>query len=285
MRWSVCHFNHLPKWLQDNEYLITGHRPPLRSFRACFDSIFLLHTETINIWTHLIGCFVFFILGVYSLYQFAQHSWLDMLVLGAFFFCAVLCLGFSSAYHLFSCHSPQVGRLFSKLDYCGIALLITGSFIPWLYYGFYCDTKLKLLYISIAVLLCACTIVVSLSEKFSEPHFRPFRAGVFGLFGMSGIFPGLHWLASNWLSTAALRTSLFCLGLMAVLYILGALLYAARIPERFFPGKCDIWFHSHQIFHILVLAAAMVHYRGISHLAIHRLSEQPSLRQCGPIYG
>lgn len=28
--------------------------------------------------------------------------------------------------------------------------------------------------------------------------------------------------------------------LMALLYIAGALLYAARIPERFFPGKCDL---------------------------------------------
>ena len=28
---------------------------------------------------------------------------------------------------------------------------------------------------------------------------------------------------------------------MAFLYIGGALLYALRIPERFFPGKCDIW--------------------------------------------
>jgi hypothetical protein len=24
-------------------------------------------------------------------------------------------------------------------------------------------------------------------------------------------------------------------------------LYASRIPERFMPGKCDIWFQSHQV--------------------------------------
>merc|ERR1719166_709551 len=29
----------------------------------------------------------------------------------------------------------------------------------------------------------------------------------------------------------------------------------SRIPERFLPGKCDFWFQSHQIFHILVIAA------------------------------
>lgn len=53
--------------------------------------------------------------------------------------------------------------------------------------------------------------------------------------------------------------------------MLGAVLYAARIPERFLPGKCDIWFQSHQIFHVLVIAAAFVHYQGISEMAMYRL--------------
>ncbi|KAH0820622.1 hypothetical protein GEV33_002169 [Tenebrio molitor] len=57
--WSVCHFRNLPAWLQDNDFLIFGHRPPLPSFRACFKSIFRLHTETANIWTHLLGCVAF----------------------------------------------------------------------------------------------------------------------------------------------------------------------------------------------------------------------------------
>ena len=34
---------------------------------------------------------------------------------------------------------------------------------------------------------------------------------------------------------------------MGALYIGGAILYAARIPERLMPGKCDIWFQSHQV--------------------------------------
>ena len=35
--------------------------------------------------------------------------------------------------------------------------------------------------------------------------------------------------------------------IMGLLYLTGALLYATRMPERFFPGKCDIWFQSHQV--------------------------------------
>ena len=29
--------------------------------------------------------------------------------------------------------------------------------------------------------------------------------------------------------------------LMGALYIIGALMYAFRVPERFFPGKCNFW--------------------------------------------
>uniref|UniRef100_A0A3Q2Z644 Adiponectin receptor 1a n=1 Tax=Hippocampus comes TaxID=109280 RepID=A0A3Q2Z644_HIPCM len=53
-RWRVIPFHVLPEWLKDNDYLLHGHRPPMPSFRACFGSIFRIHTETGNIWTHLL---------------------------------------------------------------------------------------------------------------------------------------------------------------------------------------------------------------------------------------
>lgn len=35
---------------------------------------------------------------------------------------------------------------------------------------------------------------------------------------------------------------------MGCLYILGALFYALRVPERFFPGKFDIWVSNIKMF-------------------------------------
>ncbi|XP_051789560.1 uncharacterized protein LOC114660033 [Erpetoichthys calabaricus] len=52
--WKVIPFEMLPSWVKDNNFLHNGHRPPMPSFQACFRSIFLIHTETVNIWTHLI---------------------------------------------------------------------------------------------------------------------------------------------------------------------------------------------------------------------------------------
>lgn len=122
------------------------------------------------------------------------------------------------------------------------------------------------------------------------------RSGVFVGLGLSGVVPTLHFVISEGLIKATTMGQMGWLLLMAMLYITGACLYAARIPERFFPGKCDIWvsevgalpsssplfphthlrcrllsfcvsqFHSHQLFHILVVAGAFVHFHGVSNL-------------------
>lgn len=267
--WKVTHFHSLPKWLQDNDFLVKGHRPPLHSFYACLKSIFRIHTETGNIWTHLLGCVAFIGIAFYFLTRPTLEIQPQEKAVFTFFFVgAIACLGLSSMFHTFSCHSEKVGKLFSKLDYCGIALLIIGSFVPWLYYGFYCEFQPKLIYLVVVIVLGASAIIVSLWDRFGEPKFRWLRAGVFMGFGLSGVIPAVHYLYSE----GFFNSSFGWLLLMGILYIVGALLYAMRVPERFFPGKCDIWFHSHQLFHVLVIAAAFVHYHGISELAMHRLT-------------
>ncbi|CAL8093824.1 unnamed protein product [Orchesella dallaii] len=240
--WNCCHFRALPNWLQDNDFLVRGHRPPLPSVTECFKSIFRLHTETGNIWTHLLGCLAFVGVATWFLTRPSLEIQLqEKLVFTAFFVGAISCLGLSFAFHTLHCHSEFVGKLFSKLDYVGIALLIMGSFFPWLYYGFYCEKSLQIFYFSVTFVLGFTSIVVSLWDKFGEPRFRPLRAGLFVGFGMSGVIPAVHYaLAKGWIHAIS-KASLGWLILMGVLYVLGAVVYAVRIPERWFPGKCDIW--------------------------------------------
>lgn len=52
--------NVLTNWPNDNEFLINGHRKPMPSLKACLKSVFTIHSETGNIWTHLIGDFIDF---------------------------------------------------------------------------------------------------------------------------------------------------------------------------------------------------------------------------------
>nr|AAH76349.1 Adiponectin receptor 1a [Danio rerio]AAI65131.1 Adipor1a protein [Danio rerio] len=75
-RWRVIPFHVLPEWLKDNDYLLHGHRPPMPSFRACFGSIFRIHTETGNIWTHLLGLILFLCLVLFNGRHVHHRRWI-----------------------------------------------------------------------------------------------------------------------------------------------------------------------------------------------------------------
>ncbi|KAK1339667.1 hypothetical protein QTO34_018221 [Cnephaeus nilssonii] len=278
-RWRVIPHDVLPDWLKDNDYLLHGHRPPMPSFRACFRSIFRIHTETGNIWIHLLGFVLFLCLGILTMLRpnmYFMDPLQEKVVLGMFFLSTLLCLGFSWLFHTVYCHSEKVSQTFSKLDYSGIAILIMGSFVSWLYYSFYCSPQSRLIYLSIICVLGISAIIVAQWDRFGTPKHRQTRAGVFLGLGLSGVVPTMHFTISEGFVKATTVGQIGWFFLMAVMYITGAGLFAARIPERFCPGKFDIWFQSHQIFHVLVVAAAFVHFYGVSNLQEFRYSLQGS---------
>ncbi|VDK28416.1 unnamed protein product [Gongylonema pulchrum] len=234
----------------------------------------------------LAGCIAFIGAAVWFLTRpstLVQYE--DKIVFGTYFVGAVACLGLSFAFHTVQCHSVGVGKLFSKLDYTGISLLIVGSFIPWIYYGFYCRLLPMIIYISMISVLGIAAVIVSLWDKFAQPRYRPLRAAIFIAMGLSSIVPALHIMISDGISYLINEAALLWLVLMGILYILGAVLYATRTPERCFPGKCDLWFQSHQLFHMFVVAAAIVHFHGVSKTAVKRLEQGSCAEQMLEQYG
>lgn len=173
---------------------------------------------------------------------------------------AMFCLLASSTCHLFCCHSERLSYIMLRIDYAGIAALIATSFYPVVYYSFMCNPFFCNLYLGSITLLGICTVVVSLLPMFQTPEFRTMRTSLFLGMGLSGIAPVFHKLILFWNRPEAVHTTGYEL-LMGLFYGLGALIYATRIPERWMPGKFDIAGHSHQIFHVLVVAGAYTHYQ------------------------
>jgi len=159
-------FSDIPPWQQDNHFILTHYRPACYNIKGCLASLFYLHNESVNIHSHLLGAFLFFFISL-SMYTFERYSVKtgDIVAFSCFFAGAIICLGISAGYHMISNHSPHVSRLgnqvrgrsletvhedplmqWPKLDYAGIVALITGSFVPSVYYGFHCEPTLQKIY-------------------------------------------------------------------------------------------------------------------------------------------
>ena len=282
--WQSQSFDKLPQWLQDNEYLTHEHRPPMNSFRGCFKSMFRMHTETWNIWTHFLG-FIFFVvlcLGIYVYGDYITFLFEDIEVyqlpvteqamLFCFFLAAMICLSCSTMFHLFLNHSQGVHRIFSSLDYSGIAILVVGSSIPAYYYGFYCQQIAQFAHISIIGILCVACVLVSLWKKFATPNYRPLRFATFVLFGLYGFVPGTHVVLREGLDNQYIIQGIIGLLTMGGMYLFGAVLYVSQFPERFFPGKFNTWANSHQLFHICAFCAVLVHYDTLLSMIKYRMN-------------
>ncbi|KAL2346487.1 hypothetical protein Fmac_000487 [Flemingia macrophylla] len=173
---------------------------------------------------------------------------------------AMFCLLASSTCHLLACHSQRLSYIMLRIDYAGIAALIATSFYPPVYYSFMCNPFFCFLYLGFITLMGIATIIFSLLPFFQKSEFRKYRASLFFLMGFSGMAPIIHKLILHKNQPEALQTTGYEI-LMGVLYALGAIIYVTRIPERWMPGKFDIAGHSHQLFHVLVVAGAYTHYR------------------------
>ncbi len=105
-------------------------------------SLFYWHNETLNVWTHLLGF-------LYIVYLFAlamlkasnepEFTPVDIFILCLFYCSTCFCLGSSFVFHLYSCVSPACYSCLYRVDMSGICLMILSSYIPGLYFAFYCN--------------------------------------------------------------------------------------------------------------------------------------------------
>lgn len=99
-----------------------------------------------------------------------------------------------------------------------------------------------------------------------SPHHRSHRwhrTLTFIVLGLSAVVPITHILFTQGLVHAREKMSLDLIVAGGASYIFGALLYAARIPEKLSPGTFDYFGSSHQIFHCFVLAGAGFQYAAL----------------------
>eukprot|EP00898_Chlorokybus_atmophyticus_P006835 jgi/Chlat1/7152/Chrsp57S06822 len=252
---GLLSWHSLPAYMRDNEYIVRGYRADLPLHKALL-SVFQLHNETLNIWTHLLGFVLFLGFTIY-----AARTWHVSDVTNKLPSLSGLSEELAKERDWEGCYRrfARVSSLMWRLDYAGIAVMVATSMYPPIYYSFMCTPSWKYFYLITISLLGVSTLAFTLIERFQTPPYRTVRAGLFICLGSYGVIPCLHKLIQMPHIAAVWHTTFHEL-LMGALYIIGAVIYAMRIPERWRPGKFDIFAASHQIFHVFVVAAAYTHY-------------------------
>ncbi|KAF2467373.1 HlyIII-domain-containing protein [Lindgomyces ingoldianus] len=269
---QIGHWDSVPLWLRDNEFIRTGHPLPTFSLQKSFRLWFCIHNEFVNIHSHAFGSSLALAAGAVLLAKSytpdlppsaslpSSAGLGDRLAFAAFFGASALCFGFSAIFHTLRSHSYNVHHFWGRMDIIGINILVLGGGVSANYYALHCHTTLQRIYwITIlgSCVLASSTLVVG---KHRSPKWRTLRGGVFALLGLSAMLPIIHGIGRlGWVNAKQHIGAQWYL-LEAISLLTGVTLFVTRLPEKLRPGSFDIWGNSHQLFHFCAVGAMVFHF-------------------------
>lgn len=247
-----------PPHLQFNKYVLTGYRP-ISNADECLRSLFYMHNELGNIYTHGIPFFLFLVLLPFSIpWSEVENFWICVV---HYLACLAPTVG-SVLYHVFMNHEggEHVYDTLLSLDMFGVCLVNTLGALPIIYITLLCYPEVQqaamISYILVSAygIYCATTAHTNILRLQAFLWQALFRFGLF-MFRVYGSGVG---------SPDSLRLFI----IMDSLAVIGGLVNIIQIPERFSPGKFDNWGNSHQIMHVMVTCSIIyLHWGTLEDLA------------------
>ncbi len=240
--------------------ILTGYRATDQPWSYYFSSLFKLHNETVNVWSHLIAPFIY----IYVIWSFHEdlNYWNDpsswgILVLGV---TSVLSAFGSAAAHLLHSRSELAHFTMFSIDYMCIAVYGYG-FGTMIYHTsgnelFYAKMGGIFPYIhtmfATNITLCNCLARVLYHHRQCKRR-KLLQAGSCALSILFCESIPIFRVYSCWINGTLTTDPIINHASYHIFTILNALLFSLHQPERSFPGYCDIWGHGHQLFHISVI--------------------------------
>jgi len=217
------------------------------------------------------------VIGDYVTYN--KEIELEQWPISIFLVLSIVCFTSSALYHSFNAYSDQANRFFSRLDYAGISLIITGSCIPPYYYIYYCSITYRLIYIGFITICSATVFIFALNPNFANPKMRKVRAFLFGALALAAFSPLIHLFFFFNPNIGMIDDPILYFWIAGgLLYFIGVAFYLSRLPERQCPGTFDLLGSSHQIWHIFVNSGMLMHYFGCIGAYYDRLQHEcPSI--------
>lgn len=247
-----------------------GYRPLHQSWTYYLMSVFSLHNESMNVWTHLIAS----IFVGWKIYIFSKE--LDFIgdcytwPLLAGMICGLLMYALSSFAHCCQSKSEFVHYVSFMIDYSGIGLYGLGSVIL---HQMYCTEDDFYYFVSpfyvpvagiLAFLICFCCTFAKV--KYKRPY--PMARKVWQMTPVAVeyvwlISPIIHRLISCYVYGLDCNESIKYHVRQIFFFVLSAVFFASNLPQKWHPGKFDYFMHSHSIFHIAIAISILTQIDGV----------------------
>lgn len=250
-------------------YIHSGYRPVKQSWRYYFFTLFLRHNESVNVWSHLFAALIVLL----KLQEFSQtvDFWSDrhalpllILLLTAFTYLAC-----SSLAHLLHARSELAHYSFFFVDYVGVAIYQYGSALVHYYYSAEEEWYhfIKTFYLPAATLLAWLSCVGCCYAKSNAKQLRPMSRKLYqvvpaALAYMLDISPVLHRIYSCY-SSSCTDSSIWYHECQVIFFLISAHFFSCPHPEKWLPGKCDIFLQGHQIFHAFMVLCTLAQLEAI----------------------
>lgn len=271
---GLIKYEDLPDPWRINPHILQGYRFHEGKL-DCIRSTLSLHNELFNIWSHAIGFFLVLTIAFYfypTSVNFSHSTNADVFIAAVFFFAACKCLVCSTIWHTMNSISHQtLLERFACVDYTGISLLVATSIMTTEYTAFYCEPTSRWIYMLTTAALGIGGVILPWHPTFNRQDLAWVRVLFYVSLAATGFLPvfqlaltrGLYWAV--YFYSPVTKSILVYLG--------GAVLYASKIPECWFPGMFDYVGGSHNLWHLAVLGGILFHY-----LAMQELFAQAFLR-------
>ena len=234
-------------------------------------SLFHIHNETVNVWTHLVGFVAIWVTLEESTKDFNlwtdKHSWPLLLVGTTSLF---LCFA-STLAHLLHSRSVYSHYTIFMFDYAGVSLYSYGCGIQT-FYGSSDKKMYELLdgiYLPVHTIMTLINFFVLCSAKIcygQNPNNKNRQILCISTIGMQCIFGSITCIPryyNCYYDDACYLSSLNHLTILWIIFIFCAVFFGSHYPERLFPGKCDVLGQGHQIFHVLITLNQILQLRAM----------------------
>jgi adiponectin receptor len=258
---GLIRYEDLPVPWQVNPHIVKGYRFT-ESKVDCVRSMFGISNELVNIWSHAIGLMIVLAIAFYfypTSVNFSVSTKTDVFIAAVFFFAACKCLVCSTMWHTMNSVADQtLMERFACVDYTGISLLIAASIVTTEYTAFYCEPVSRWIYMTATATLGLGGVILPWHPTFNRSDMAWTRVAFYVTLGATGFAPVLQLNMTRgsawaWEFYAPITKSI-------TVYLVGAFVYASRVPERWYPGAFDYIGGSHNLWHFAVLGGILFHY-------------------------